>query len=188
MTLENALASLVEELRQLGEATLFLGRAVESAIDSKAVRPTEELGHEFLEFDAAVREANAAGQEACDLGETSVDVRHLRRCLGACMRALESALDRLDAQSGDGVRALEDVRFEDEWHQDQWRKLMSELINWMGECRVRLSASRQALTLVWEEIAERAGATNLSVNTTNVGLQLTGDREANREPSRSANG
>jgi hypothetical protein len=188
VTIENALISLVEELKRLGEATLFLGRAVESAVDSTAIRPTEELGHQFLEFDAAVREANAAAGAARYLVEASIDIQRLRRYLTACTQALESALTRLDEQSGDGIRVLDDVRFEDEWHQDQWRKLMSEMINWMGECRVRLSGSRQALTLVWEEIADRAGATNLSVSTTNVGLQLGGDRELNTEPSRSANG
>jgi hypothetical protein len=195
VTIENALISLVEELKRLGEATLFLGRAVESAVDSTAIRPTEELGHQFLEFDAAVRDANSAAGAARYVVEASIDIQRLRRYLTACMQALESALTRLDEQSGDGIRVLDDVRFEDEWHQDQWRKLMSELINWMGECRVRLSGSRQALTLVWEEIADRAGATNLSVSTTNVGLQLAGDRELNAgdrelntEPSRSANG
>jgi len=187
VTVDNALTSLVDEVSGPGEATLFLGRAVESAVDSKVARPTEELGHRFLEFDATVREANTSALEAREVAD-GLDLKRMNRSLAGCMRSLESALGHLDAQSEEASHAVEDVRFDDEWHQDQWQKLMSELSSWIKECRVRLSASRQALMLVWEEIADRSGAANLTVSTTNVGLQLTGERESTKEPSHSANG
>ena|SRR5579863_7509687 len=43
-------------------------------------------------------------------------------------------------------------------------------------CRYELDLTRKALTACWQELAEHAGTTNISVQATNVGQQITASR------------
>jgi len=40
-------------------------------------------------------------------------------------------------------------------------------------CRYELDLARKSLTACWQELAERAGTTNISVQATNIGQQIT---------------
>ena len=43
----------------------------------------------------------------------------------------------------------------------------------LDTCRYEIDLTRKALTACWQELAEHAGTTNISVQATNVGQQIT---------------
>jgi hypothetical protein len=123
----------------------------------------------------------AAMDALAAVGET-VDLNRARRSLSRCQQCFARLEDQLLAlESYDRVTEL--MRF--------GRKRRGEWLAWVRSVREAAAQSgrptmelREALVRCWQELAERLGTTSVSVQTTNVGQQISTPTADAREATR----
>ncbi len=63
----------------------------------------------------------------------------------------------------------------------EWLAWTNAVLQGVGHCQEPLEQLSKALTACWEEIAERAGMTNVSVTATNIGQKIVTESVELRE-------
>lgn len=111
-------------------------------------------------------------QAACKATGHAVDLNGARLALTLCQNGFHDAERTFSAEllAYDKVREIARLGAR---RRGVWLIWSSNVKRDLEGCRYELDATRKALTACWQEIAERAGTTNISVQATNVGQQIT---------------
>jgi len=195
MGIENAFRLLFERLTLLKEAVDELQLNIsgdyhpqsqqEQRIDGDSVRdqaplPVQQLADTVSELQGAIEEAQHAATAATQA------VRHPRRLLDLqlaliaiqrCMNdVLKIFLEDVNAHGSVQTLILMGRRKGGKW--PEWVALVKTI---METCRSPLHATFQALLECWQELVDKLSAKSISLQTTNIGQQITTQEKAVRE-------
>ncbi len=103
------------------------------------------------------------------------DLNRPRRALTQCQRSFDAAEGTFSSEllSYDKLREIVSLGAR---RKGIWRIWSQNVKRDLDTCRYELDLTRKALTACWQELAEYAGTTNISVQATNVGQQITASR------------
>jgi hypothetical protein len=117
-------------------------------------------------------------EEAIDAAETGrqavggpVDLDRARRSLAVCQERFNRLTDRFTSDLVRYERIAELVRLGRE-RGGEWRAWSRSVKEALDDCRQPIYDATQGLFQCWQELAERAGMTSVSVQTTTIGQQI----------------
>jgi len=102
----------------------------------------------------------------------SADLNRSRKALSQCQASFDEA-ERTFSQellSYDKIREIAGLGAR---RKGVWMIWSNNVKRDLDVCRYELDLARKALTACWQELAEHAGTTNISVQATNIGQQIT---------------
>jgi hypothetical protein len=110
----------------------------------------------------------------------SADLSRSRKALTQCQTSFDEAERTFTAEllSYDKMREVASLGAR---RRGIWLIWSRNIKRDLDVCRYELNLTRKALTVCWQELAEHAGKTNISVNTTNVGQQISTGKSELRE-------
>lgn len=105
----------------------------------------------------------------------STDLNRSRRALTQCQTSFDEMERTFSAEllSYDKMREITGLGAR---RRGVWLIWSQNVKRDLDVCRYELDLTRKALTACWQELAEHAGTTNISVQATNVGQQITPSR------------
>lgn len=105
----------------------------------------------------------------------SADLNRSRRALTRCQTSFDEMERTFSAEllSYDKMREITGLGAR---RRGVWLIWSQNVKRDLDVCRYELDLTRKALTACWQELAEHAGTTNISVQATNVGQQITPSR------------
>lgn len=187
MALERAFQLLREQLRLLKEALDELQLNVsgdyhpqsqsQQRIDGDSGReqaplPVQQLADAVSELQGTIEEAQhaAAGAERAvrypqNLLETQLALIVIQRCMN---RVLKTFLEDVSAYDAMQTLFVMGRRKGGKW--PEWVALVKTVVE---ACRVPLYETFQALSECWQELADKLSAKAISLQTTNIGQQIT---------------
>jgi hypothetical protein len=172
MTLEAAFADLRVKLLDLAETFSELQTIVAEdkpqGDDCKFVELLETAVDDVLGWQTT---ALAAGKRAWQAVVDRGDLESARRALARCQEALNRLAYQFSLDLFSYER-LEELHRIGRGRSGEWRGWAGVVGNTLGRCQRKLADVSQALGLCWQEVAERAGTTSVSVRATNVGQQI----------------
>jgi hypothetical protein len=172
MALEAAFENLVNRLKELGDAIAMLQwGAVEDRPRQGDTALFDILGgisDDLLALARATRKSAAQTRKA--LGPPP-DFDGLRLHVSTCQERFNELHQRFVAEllAYDRIAELKQLEREP---RRSWRAWSAEVQQSIERCREPLHVANQAFLLCWQEIAERAGATNFSFRAVGVGSRL----------------
>ena len=109
-----------------------------------------------------------------------LDLEQARQSLSRC----QELFHRVDQAFGSNLVSYERMKdlaaFAGE-RRGEWPSWVSSVKQGIEQCPPPLERSRKALAECWQEIAEKAGTTSISVHTTNIGQKIASLREPEKE-------
>jgi hypothetical protein len=124
-----------------------------------------------------VNEALEAAMEAeVSVGE-QVDLGAARWSLAVCQDTFHR-IERVFSTNLVSYEKMKDLSSFGNERRGEWSAWTATVKLGIDHCREPLDDSRNALAACWQELAERAGGTTVSVRTTNIGQQITTPMEA----------
>lgn len=172
MTLAAAFMDLYEQLGTLRESLIGLRTMI---VEDKPLRDDFVLVDRFSDAADDVRgsleEALVAATEGRQAVQGQTDLERARHALTTCQEKLNRMAYQfsLDLFSYERLVTLNRIGRE---RGGEWRAWAGVVGNTLDRCQQHVYGVNQALSRCWQEIAERAGTTSVSVKTTNVGQQL----------------
>jgi hypothetical protein len=118
----------------------------------------------------AAKEAEAAVGEQGDLNLA-------RRSLTACQERFRR-IEKVFSTNLVSYERMKDLASFGSERRGEWPSWVATVKLGIEHCRKPLDESRNALAECWQELAERAGGTSVSVRTTNIGQQITAPADA----------
>jgi len=172
MALEASFNDLRAELAALGEA---LGE-LRAAVADKPIRGDSVLVDLFGDAaDDLIGWGEEAAQSALD-GTQAVsypaDTERARRNLIACQERFNLISNRLwsDLLSYERIKEISTLGRE---RRGEWLVWSSSVKSVLDSCREPLYNVNQSLFVCWQEMTEHMGTTSVSVQTTNIGQQVS---------------
>ncbi|HXU38444.1 MAG TPA: hypothetical protein VN937_18960 [Blastocatellia bacterium] len=119
-----------------------------------------------------VTEASSAAREANESSAYPVNLERARQALRTCHESVIAALERLSSEllSYDRIEELTSLGRERGGSWLAWSKNVKTAAE---SCRAPAFEVNRAMFGCWQELGERAGTANVSVQATNVGQQIT---------------
>lgn len=184
MAIEAAFQTLVGKLGAAREAFESLRlTAVEDRPLRDEVLLVERLGNAVDDFQGWLEEAAAAAGEAQQTVRHPLDGYRARETLA---RAHERFL-RLEYQfffEGVSYEKIDELSRFGRRRGREWLGWTGSVIQALDQCRAPLRDVDAALLVCWQELSERLGAGSVSVQTTNIGQQISAAPLASGETSR----
>jgi hypothetical protein len=120
-------------------------------------------------------ECVAESQAAQAAVESSTDLSRTRKALNRCQASFDQADGAFGAEllSYDKLREIARLGAR---RRGVWLIWSDNVKRDLEACRYELDVTRRAMTACWQELAEHAGRTNISVQTTSVGQRITASR------------
>lgn len=181
MALEATFEDLVSQLRKLRDAIQGLRlTAVEDRSERGAVVLVDEMADAAEELMGWLEDALVAASEARTAVSQMVDLNRARRSLTASQENFQRLSQAFfsDLLSYERNAAL--IQFGRERGR-QWTAWVNTFRAGLEGCRPPLETVGKAYSRCWEEIAERVGASSVSVQSTAIGQQITAALPASRE-------
>jgi hypothetical protein len=173
MALDAAVGNLMKRLEELGEAVAMLQwAAVEDRPrkgDSVLVDIIGGISDDLL---ALAREARQCATESRKALGPPPDLDRVRRLVTTCQERFNILSQRYFSELSAYERIAELKQLARE-RRGGWPAWSTEVTRSIERCREPLHEANQALFLCWQELAERAGATNISVRAVGVGTRVS---------------
>jgi hypothetical protein len=118
---------------------------------------------------AAARLGLAACQTAAD-GNTSLG--QSGKSLLCCQQQYNSVVELFDSTMASYARIRKIKRFGSE-KRNAWRDWAAQVCKAVERCRQPIDDLNRAIFNCWQEVADRVGTSSVSVQTTNIGQQIT---------------
>jgi hypothetical protein len=127
-------------------------------------------------LDDCFEQSKAAREDA---GQ-SADMTRSRRALNLCQASFDQAQHTF-AEELSSYEKLREIMALGARRKGVWLVWSRNVKRDLDGCRYELDQTRKALTACWQALAEQAGTTNISVQATNVGQQITAGRTELRD-------
>ena len=172
MALATVFAALTDRCAALAKALDDAHWAVaEGKPDGGHSYLVERLGDAILAVAGAVRHAESAADAARQATGYPADVERARHALLECHRRFDPAAGRLASEllCYEAIHEVVSVRKTG----PTWRRWSAEVRKALALCDSAADAVRSALLACWQELAERAGGTAVTVRATGIGRIMT---------------
>ncbi|SRR6266498_5305460 len=170
MALEESFTSLSQHLCLLHDELQELRRTVTEKPPKGDVVLVDLFSDAADDLLGWIVEASAYAGEAVEAASYPVDLDRARRSLKMCQEKFILTSVKLSADLLSYDRMEELVSFGDH-RRSGWEKWATNVKAALESCREPLYEVNQTLFACWQELAERIGATSVSVKTTNIGQQ-----------------
>ena len=175
MALEATFRELHSQLKKLQDNLLALRLTV---AEDKPLKGEAALVDQFEDsivdamglLDECLNSAHAA-QKAVGL---PLDLDRARRALTTCQNRFHSAAQRFSEELI-SYEKLRDLASVSQSRGREWASWAGSVKHGLEQCRAPIDSVAKALAACWQEIAEHVGTTNISVQATNIGQQITAD-------------
>jgi len=180
VALESTFRELFSELKKLQDTLVALRLTVSEDRPRRSdVALVDHLEDTILNLMGTLEEALKGARAAQNAVAHHVDLDGARRALTVCQERfhrieLEFSADLVSYEKLRDLASL--AARGGEWH--SWANSVKQGIE---QCRQPLDGSGKALAACWQEIAERAGMTSISVRTTNIGQKIISKLEDGTE-------
>lgn len=183
MALGKTFRELVGQLGKLGEAFHELRITFGDKPTQGDVALVDRLGDSIEDAAGWLEEALAAGVNAEKAVEHPLNIELARKELTTCQERFNRTAQQYSVELVSYDRIAELARFGrqrgGEWK--RWAETVKEVLE---RCREPLYDANQALFHCWQELVERLGMSSVSVQTTNIGQQITAPELAGKELER----
>lgn len=188
MALEATFRDLLVGLQKLHDSV----NALQVTAGDKPVKDASALAdgfeEEILEMMGSLHECRKAASNARRAVNHPLDLDRARRTLTVS----QDSFQRIERQFASNLVSYEKqrqlARLAGE-RPGEWRGWATSIKHGIDECRPAMEFVSSALARCWQEIAEHAGATSVSVRTTSIGQKIvmpTAERQRVRPPARFA--
>jgi hypothetical protein len=172
MALEATFRTLFVQIRKLCDTL----NAVLLTVGDRPPKPGAALAdgmeNTILDMLGTLQEARTAAKAAERAVATPMDLGRTRHELAKCQESFRQVEQRYASElvSYEKLKQLAVLASE---RGGEWKPWAGSLKSAVQECREPLEEVGMALVACWNELAERLGMTNVSVNATNIGQQIT---------------
>ena len=181
MGLEATFRELSSELRKVRDMFIALRLTV---VEDKPLKGEAALVDHFedtiLELMGLVEESLEYARAAVKAIESSTDLNRARRALTACQQRIQKIEHQFSAELI-SYEKLKDLAGLGSTRRGEWLPWSNSVKQGIEQCRIPLEATNNAVAGCWQEMAERAGMTSVSVQTTNIGQKIMTGKDADAE-------
>jgi len=176
MGMESAFRELTGSLGRLRQSVEELGTVVDDVGQPKGktvrLHLAPQLSDSVQDVLGWAEEALVLAHHGAETIRQQIDLHGARRDIAGCQEKFHLLTSRWSAEiTSDGRRAeLIALR---EGRRTEWREWATAVLESLPIVEQRLAGVRQALLGCWQEMAERAGLTNVTVQNTNIGQQVS---------------
>ena len=181
MPLEATFRNLTDCLHNVNDVMKSLHVTMEEPEHGEAA-VVDDLRDITLELTGKVHGAQRAAETALrSLGEPA-NMDHARRSLVGC----QERFHRIEQSFASDVTSYKTISelARVSGRSKQWAAWANSATQAIDDCRQPLDQASEALAACWQELAERLGMTNISMQATNVGQQITLSRDKDRDKDR----
>src|SRR5262249_289612 len=172
MALERTFQELSDRLRRLRDSLLALQLTIREDLPQQgSVALVDQFGDAVDDSLGWLEESLAASVEAYHAVEDALDMDLARRALGNCQERFHRVEQRF-ATDLVSYEKLNDLTGFGRSRRGEWLGWVRSVKEGLEECRQPIDEVSKALLACWQEIAERAGMTSISVQATNIGQQI----------------
>jgi hypothetical protein len=172
VALESIFRDLADQLRKLHDMLLALRLTVVEDKPLKGeVALVDHLEDTILDLMGSLDESMKSAGAAQKAVGHPVDLDRARRALAGC----QEQLHKIETQYVERLASYEKIKDLAAVARDrrgEWVPWAGSVKNGIERCREPLDGARKALADCWQEIAERAGTTQISVRTSNIGQKI----------------
>lgn len=172
MTLTTAFRELHQQMEDLHQLTIELQLVVgEDKPLHDELQPVRQIDDATVSMQGYLEQALVATNEGWRAVNELDDLETARRSLIACQGQYESFLDIFIPQltSYEPLTELDRIG---RARKGEWRAWTGVVLNMLDRSQVGVKQVNKALIHCWQELAERAGTTGVSVRATNIGQQF----------------
>lgn len=131
----------------------------------------DNLEYAVEDMSGWLKEALDAAGAGCDAAQAPADLDAVRGALGTCQERFRRMEDVFSSKLVSYEPMADLASFARE-RRGEWRLWVASVRRGIDLCRIPLDDSRNRLAECWQEIAERAGTTSISVRNTSVGQKF----------------
>jgi hypothetical protein len=173
VALEKMFQELTDCLRRLRDNLLALQLTIREDLPPQgAVALVDQFGDAVDDSLGWLEESLAAAVEAHQAVEHPLDIHQARRALANCQELFHRVAQRFVSDLV-SYEKLKDLTGFGRSRRGEWLSWVRSVKDGLEECRQPIDEVSRALLACWQEIAERAGMTSVSVQATNIGQQIT---------------
>jgi hypothetical protein len=173
MALERTFQELSDRLRRLQDSLLALQLTIREDLPPQGgVALVDQFGDAVDDSLGWMEESLLAAVEAYHAVEHPLDMDRARRALANCQEQFHRVEQRF-ASDLISYEKLKDLTSFGRSRRGEWIGWVRSVREGLRECQVPMDEVSKALLACWQEIAERAGLTSVSVQATNIGQQIT---------------
>lgn len=170
MALEMTFRDLAACLHKVNDVMSALHITMEEPEHDEAA-VADDLNDKTLELLGVVHEAQKAAENARRALGDPPSMDHARRNLAACQERFHRIEQKFSGELASYKTLTELARVGG--RSKQWAAWANSATRGIEDCRQPLEQASEALAACWQELAERLGTTNISMQATNVGQQIT---------------
>jgi hypothetical protein len=172
MALERVFQELSDRVRRLRDSFLALQLTIREDLPPQGgVALVDQFGDAVDDSMGWLEESLAAAGEAQRAVGHPVDLDRARRALANCQEQFHRVEQRF-ASDLISYEKLKDLTGFGRSRRGEWVGWVKSVRRGLEECRQPMEEIGRALLACWQEIAERAGMTSVSVQATNIGQQI----------------
>ncbi len=173
MALEATFRDLHSQLKKLHDNLLALRLTVaEDKPLSGEAALVDQFEDSIMDAMGLLDECLNASRSAQKAVGHPLDLDRARRALTTCQERFHRAERRFSDELV-SYEKLRDLASVSEKRGREWASWASSVKHGLEQCRQPMDAVSKALAACWQEIAEHVGTTNISVQATNIGQQIT---------------
>ena len=173
MALEKTFQELSDRVRRLRDSLLALQITIHEDLPPQGgVALVDQFGDAVDDCLGWLEESLAAAVEAHRAVEPPLDMDRARRSLVSSQEQFHRVEQRF-ATDLVSYEKLKDLTGFGRSRRGEWPGWVKSVRKGIEECRQPMEEINKALLACWQEIAERAGMTSVSVQATNIGQQIT---------------
>ena len=172
MALETTFRTLFIQIRKLVDTLNAVLLTVGDRPPNRGAALVDGMENTILDMLGTLQEARTAAKAAERAVAAPLDLERARQSLAKCQEGFRQVEQQYanDLVSYEKVKQLVILASE---RGGEWKPWAGSMKDAVQECREPLEQVAKALVACWNELAERLGMTNVSVNATNIGQQIT---------------
>jgi hypothetical protein len=171
MALEATFRDLTASLQKLNDAVNALHITLEDKPQHDEAAVADDLADKALELMGLVYDARRAAVRARQSLKHPADLDRARRSLTLCQQRFHKIAQSYSANLISYEKLKELVRVGGRGR--EWAAWAASTKEGVEQCRTPLEAASQALAVCWQELAERLGTMNITIQSKNVGQEIS---------------
>lgn len=172
MALETTFREFLNELKKLRDTLVALRLTVAEDKPTKGEAAlVDQFEDTILDTLGLLDECLTGARTAQAAVGNRIDLNGARRALSTC----QDRFHQIELQFTTNLLSyekLKDLARLGSERRGEWLAWARSVKQGIEQCRPQLDAASKALACCWEELAERAGTTSVSVHTTNIGQKI----------------
>jgi len=180
MALEATFRTLFVQIRKLCDTLNAVLLTVGDRPPNRGAALVDAMENTLLDMLGTLQEAQTSAKAAERAVATPMDLERARHALAKCQENVRQ-VERQYASELVSYEKLKHLAILASERGGEWKPWAGSMKGAVQECGEPLEEVDRALVGCWNELAERLGMTNVSVNATNIGQQITATPEQMRD-------